>query len=63
MSQFHVLAKHEVSKFNQPPRFDKNERMAVFTIDTRTIKILQGLKKVPENKVGFMILSTFYRMQ
>ena len=61
MSQFHVLPEHEVTRFNQSPRFDKNERMAVFTLDTRTIKILQGLKRVPENKVGFMLQLGYFK--
>lgn len=62
MSQFQVLPEHEVKDFNQPPKFNKQERMTVFSLDTRTKKILKGLKRnKPENEVGFMLQLGYFK--
>lgn len=61
MSQFNILPNHEVINFNRPPSFNKQERMNIFALDTRTRKILKGLKRAPENKVGFMIQLGYFR--
>lgn len=49
MSQFNILPNHEVINFNRPPSFNKQERMNIFALDTRTRKILKGLKRAPAN--------------
>jgi hypothetical protein len=62
VSQFHILPEHEITDFNRPPRFDKTQRMAVFTLDTRTHKILKSVQKnKPENKVGFMLQLGYFK--
>lgn len=57
MSQFHILPSHEITSFNKPPSFNKKERMGFFSLDTRTKNILKGLKRSPENKVGFELIA------
>lgn len=61
MGQFHILPDHEITNFNKPPSFDKKERMSTLSLDTRTKNILKGLKRSPENKVGFMLQLGYFK--